>query len=301
MKPGAGNIVVCAAGLKGFAFVEGLLQEGVKIDSLVTYAQPDDQARSFERICELAARASANLLETRHPTPRAGDLTLIVGWQYLLSQITPSTVVFHDSLLPKYRGFAPTATALIKGDREIGVTALHPNVGTDEGPIIAQRSLPITYPIKIETALTLQAGLMKDLAVDIIERWRRNRLFATPQHDESASYSIWRDDTDYEIDWSSNAQAIERFVNALGFPYSGARTTVGGTETIRIFDVTALPEMHFEIRDAGKIWKLDDGRPIVVCGAGMVRLEKWQHENRSEFAFQRLRTRLGSLRHPDRR
>jgi len=158
-----GNIVVCAVGLKGFAFVEGLLQSGVGLGSIVTYAQADDQARGFERLCELAARHSINLLETRHPVPRDEDLTFLVGWQHLLSRVTPSTMVFHDSLLPRYRGFAPTVTALINGDHEIGVTALQPSETTDEGPIISQRSLPIFYPIKIAAALTLQAGLMKDL------------------------------------------------------------------------------------------------------------------------------------------
>ncbi len=288
-----GKIVVCAAGLKGFAFVEGLLLEGIKIDAIVTYDQADDQARCSERLRELAVHGSVNLLESRRPIPRPEDLTFLVGWQHLLPQITPSTVVFHDSMLPRYRGFAPTATALINGDPEIGVTALQPNENVDEGPIIAQRSLSISYPIKIETALTLQAGLMKDLAIDIVDRWRRNQLSATPQQEDSATYSIWRDAADYEIDWSSDAQAIERFVNAVGFPYPGARTTVGGTEIVRIFDITVLPEMHFEIRDAGKIWKLDNGKPIVVCGVGMVRIDKWRRENGSEFAFQRLRTRLG--------
>ena len=43
-------------------------------------------------------------------------------------------------------------------------------------------------------------------------------------------------------------------MNAVGHPYAGARTTVGGTEIIRVLDVTALPDLPFEIRDAGKIW-----------------------------------------------
>ena len=292
----SGKIVVCAAGMKGFAFVEGLIHKGVQIDFIVTYAQADDHARSFERLRELAADRSIQLLDARRPALRSEDLTFLVGWQHLLSQITSSTVVFHDSLLPRYRGFAPTVTALMNGDREIGVTALQPNDSVDEGPIITQRSLPISYPIKIEAALMLQASLMTDLAIDIVDQWRRDQLSGTPQQENHATYSIWRDEEDYEIDWSSDAQAIERFVDAVGYPYAGARTTVGGIETIRILEVSVVSDMRFEIRDAGKIWKLDDGRPIIVCGAGMVRIEKWRPENGTEFAFQRLRTRLGPAR-----
>jgi methionyl-tRNA formyltransferase len=289
----AAEIVVFVGGLKGAVFVEGLLQAGIKISSVVTYPQRDDQARSFERLCDIASRNSINLLENRHPVPRPGNLTFLVGWQHLLPAVTPSTFVFHDSLLPRYRGFAPTVTALIKGDREIGVTALQPVEAADEGPIIAQRALPISYPLKIRTALELQAGLMRDLAVEIIELWRRGKMLATPQREELATYSIWRDDADYEIDWTESAEAIQRFVNAVGYPYAGARTTVGGAETIRVLDVTVLPEIHFEIREVGKIWQLVSGSPAVICGIGMLRIDNCRREDGSEFVFQRLRTRLG--------
>jgi methionyl-tRNA formyltransferase len=289
----AGCVVVCGVGLKGATFIEDILQKGNGIGSIVTYRQPDDQARSFERLCSLAQRLSINLLETHHPVLHPENLTFLVGWQHLLPQVTPSTVVFHDSLLPRYRGFAPTVTALIKGDREIGVTALTPTDVIDQGPIIAQRAVPISYPIKIQTALEIQARLMADIAVDIIEQWKCGELSSKPQQEEMATLSIWRDDADYEIDWSNSADAIERFVNAVGHPYAGARTTVGGTETIRVLDVTALPDMPFEIRDEGKIWRLDNGRPTVVCGSGMLRIDSCLGENGSEFLFERLRSRLG--------
>lgn len=290
----AGCIVICGAGLKGASFIEGVLQRGINIGSIVTYPQQDDRACSFERLRDLALRLSINLLETRHPILKSENLTFMVGWQHLLTAVTPSTVVFHDSLLPRYRGFAPTVTALIKGDHEIGVTALSPAEVLDAGPIIAQRTLPISYPIKIETALQLQAGLMVDIAVDIVEQWRRGELASTPQREDLATFSIWRDDADYEIDWSNRADAIERFVNAVGYPYAGARTTVGRAETIRVSDVTLLPDMHFEIREAGKIWRLDNGRPVVICGSGMLRIDNCHREDGSDFLFQRLRARLGA-------
>jgi methionyl-tRNA formyltransferase len=290
--PQTGEIVVCGVGLKGVTFVEGLLEKGIKIGSIVTYVQADDRVRSFERLHNLAKIRSINLVETRHLTPQPENLTFLVGWQHLLPGITPSTVVFHDSLLPRYRGFTPTVTALINGDREIGVTALRPSEAIDGGPIIAQRALPVSYPLKIELALKLQAGLMSELAVEIVERWRRDQLSATPQREDLATYSIWRDDADYEIDWSEGAEAIQRFVNAVGYPYAGARTAVGGAEKIRIFDVTPLPDMPFEIRETGKIWRLDNGHPLVICGTGMLRLDTCRREDGSTFVFQRVRSRL---------
>jgi methionyl-tRNA formyltransferase len=51
--------------------------------------------------------------------------------------------------------------------------------------------------------------------------------------------------------------------------------------------------MPFEIRDAGKIWRLDNGRPIVICGSGMLRIDSCRCQDGSKFLFRRLRARVG--------
>jgi methionyl-tRNA formyltransferase len=71
--------------------------------------------------------------------------------------------------------------------------------------------------------------------------------------------------------------------SAVGAPYSGARTTVGGIDAIRVLDVTVVPDLCFEIRDPGKIWSLNSGRPIVICGEGMLRIEDCRREDGFEF------------------
>jgi methionyl-tRNA formyltransferase len=81
-------------------------------------------------------------------------------------------------------------------------------------------------------------------------------------------------------------------VNAVGHPYAGASTSVG-KERIRIFDVTVLPDMRFEIRDVGKIWNLENGRPTIICGDGMLKINSCYREDGSEFLFRHLRLRLG--------
>ena len=287
--------MVCAAGLKGAVFLEGILKQNIEIDQIVTYRQTDDRSGSFERTSELAARHSIEMLEIHRPVLPPGALVFLVGWQHLLPIVTSTTIVFHDSILPRYRGFAPTVTALIKGDHEIGVTALVPNDMVDSGPIVAQRTVQISYPITIQAALEKQAALMIDIAIGIVEQWQRGSLKSTPQTESSATYSVWRDDADYEIDWTRSADTVERFINAVGHPYAGARTTVGGRDVIRIVEVMAIPDIHFEIRDVGKIWKLENGRPTVICGTGMLKIERFYREDGCDYSFQRLREKLGSL------
>src|SRR5215831_14178523 len=49
----------------------------------------------------------------------------------------------HASLLPQYRGAAPVAWAIIRGEQETGITTFQMDPGMDTGPILLQRRTPI--------------------------------------------------------------------------------------------------------------------------------------------------------------
>ena len=288
-----GALVVCATGLKGAIFVEGLLRRGLRPRAILSYEQTDDGSFSYSKLANLARANGLPFSAEKRPTFAPTDLVFCVGWQYLLREPQDGVVVFHDSLLPRYRGFAPTVAALINGDTSIGVTALSPTGEMDEGPILAQASICVSYPLKIVRALELQASLMIELAVEIHERWNNGRLSKINQDNEGATYSLWRDSTDYDIDWSRPAVEIARFVDAVGYPYAGARTTVRG-EAIRVEEATQTDDLRFEIRQPGKIWKLDRDRPIVVCGSGLLRLDVCTDAQGKPYSFPFLRARLGA-------
>ena len=291
MSDTAGRVVVCATGLKGAVFISRLLQSHIRIDRIICYKQGDDRSGAFQRIAGMAISHGIELVESEQPKLDPDALVFVVGWQFLLPLASRNMVVFHDSLLPRYRGFAPTVAALIKGESEIGVTAFSPSATPDEGPIIEQAAMPVLYPMKIATALELQAQLMAELASKIFSKWTGEGLLAVPQDGTRATYCLWRDEIDYWIDWSWTAQTIERFVNAVGFPYAGARTFVAG-ETVTLEEVTVLDDLTFEIRDPGKIWRLDMGRAVVVCGSGLWRIDRASNADGSPYQFKHLRVRL---------
>ena len=61
---------------------------------------------------------------------------LAVSWRWLLP-VKNQLIIFHDSPLPRYRGFAPLVNQLIQGEREIGVSALFAEKQYDRGRLIA--------------------------------------------------------------------------------------------------------------------------------------------------------------------
>jgi methionyl-tRNA formyltransferase len=281
---------VCAVGLKGANFLGGLIEANIPIISVTSYPQLDDRFKGYEIIAELAAKIGAALTTTKTPSLQVDGITFVVGWQHLFKQHPPNVIVFHDSLLPRYRGFAPTVTALLNGDPIVGVTALLLAADVDSGPIVAQRSIPIKYPAKIRQVLARQSKAMVELAEDIILMAHTVGINGVKQDDAQATYSLWRDKADYQIDWSSGSGDIARMIDAVGYPYEWARTHIGDLE-ILVDDATVVEDLQFERRDVGKIWRLDDGRPVVVCGSGLLRLDRFHSQDGGALSF-KLRTRF---------
>jgi methionyl-tRNA formyltransferase len=204
---------------------------------------------------------------------------IAVGWRWMLSPPgTTTLIVFHDSLLPKYRGFNPLVTALINGDHSIGVTAILGSDEYDRGDIIDSESVAITRPMKIANAIELVSGAYTKLATRIAGVIASDSGLPRTKQDESqATYSLWRDDADYVIDWTWDAHRIRDFVHAVGEPYAGARTSVAG-EAVTILDVEIEDDVRVINRDPGKVVFLRDGFPTVVCGSGLLRITCAEYE-----------------------
>jgi methionyl-tRNA formyltransferase len=291
------GICVCCAGLKGKAFLSELIARGLHVAKVISYRQDSDRSDSYEKIAGICEARSITLQTSMRPhvTDFADqDLIFMIGWQFLLPFGDPRLVVFHDSLLPKYRGFAPSVAALIAGERRIGVTALTPVGEIDAGPILGQAAFEINPPARIGEVLGRQAMLMVDVATDIIARLQSGQLIAEPQDHSAATYSVWRDADDYAIDWSLDAARIVRLVHAVGYPYSGALTSMDGEEVI-IDDCEEVPDLVFVERQVGKVWCVEDGNPVVICGQGLLRITSMRRKSDAQpVKCRRLRVRFRS-------
>ncbi|RCV91604.1 methionyl-tRNA formyltransferase [Billgrantia montanilacus] len=202
------------------------------------------------------------------------DLVLAVGWRWLIRGVSEEKlIVFHDSLLPRYRGFAPLVTALINKEKETGVTALFGGKNYDTGNIVLQKKMSITYPTTIAAEINRISTVYSDLAVELVEKYsENNNIIASYEQDESkSSYSLWRDEEDYRINWDSDAKDIEHFISCVGYPYRGATSLLDGKK-IRIIKAKARADVTIENRNPGKVIFLESGLPVVVCGSGLITL-----------------------------
>lgn len=222
------------------------------------------------------------------------DFAMAISWRWLIDFPSDRLIVFHDSLLPRYRGFNPLVSCLINGEQQIGVTALLGAERYDSGAILAQSSTNIEYPCTIAKAIDTIASNYRDVAVSVLEKIANGRsLVGEPQDDTKASFSLWRDEEDYRIPWDQPASWIARFIDAVGVPYKGAQTLVNG-KPARIVAARCLPDVRIENRQPGKVVWIDDCYPVVVCTVGLLRVTELIDEQSREslLPLQRFRTRF---------
>ena len=116
----------------------------------------------------------------------------------------------HYSLLPKYRGAAPVAWAVINGEEKSGVTTMHLVEKMDAGPILLQRGIALTAD---ETTASLQEKLAPvgaDLLLETLAGIAAGTVTPKTQDEAAATYAPMIKKEDGLIDWSLPAAAIER-------------------------------------------------------------------------------------------
>src|SRR5262245_58265694 len=120
----------------------------------------------------------------------AADVAVVVAFGQILPRAVLDVPVrgsinVHASLLPRYRGAAPVAWAIIRGERETGITTFQMDPGMDTGAMLLRASTAIGSE---ETAGELTARLAPLGADVLIETLARlDSLTPTPQRHEDAT------------------------------------------------------------------------------------------------------------------
>lgn len=197
------------------------------------------------------------------------DYALAVNWRRLVSpadrrQLGRGLFVFHPSLLPLYRGFAPIPWQILNGAQVGGVTLFRATDAVDFGPILWQRDFDLgPHPTAGEYTLLVRDNIVSGLArvLALIE----GGTSGDEQDHSLATYGARRVPDDGRIDWSRPAAYTERLVRALTRPFPGAWFyTDGGTRvTVDAAHVT-------DRRYVGVVPGQVAGPTSVLCGDGRV-------------------------------
>ncbi len=178
----------------------------------------------------------------------------------------------HASLLPRWRGAAPVAAAILAGDEVTGVTIMLMDAGVDTGPILAQRSEPIRPDDTTGTLTSRLAILGADLLITTLLRWLAGTITPQPQVETLATYAPMLRKEEGRIDWHKSAERIEREVRAYQ-PWPTAMTYWRGKQ-LKILEARAHPgERSGEAPGTVISWKMGAS---VVTGKGVLELLRLQ-------------------------
>jgi methionyl-tRNA formyltransferase len=261
---------------KGFSVLEHFVEDfgAAAIEAVICHRDKNVTEQSHSEIVARCEAAGIKHFDRTDTPSLKSAYAFAIGWRWLIADSDTKLIVLHDSLLPRYRGFAPLVSCLVNREDKLGVTALFAADEYDRGEVIAQAEIPVSYPLKIADAIEKISPLYYRMVKEIAQRIFGGQALASwPQDETRATYSLWRNEDDYVIDWKGSAEQIQRFVDAVGSPYLGASSFVEGVK-VRITEVAVAPEAKIENRTPGKVIFVRDGKPVIVCGAGLLRIEK---------------------------
>ena len=190
----------------------------------------------------------------------------------------------HPSLLPKYRGPAPVAAAILHGDPVTGVTLMLMDEGMDTGPVLAQREEPVRPDDTTETLTARLFRLGAALLRETLPRWVRGEVVPKPQDDARATVTKKIEKEDGEADFTRPAAVLERQLRAYT-PWPGLYTR-WRRQGLKLLEATPLllpvedgPGLVVALREVGV--------PVgVVCGEGVLGLRRLQLEGRRPVSAQ---------------
>ncbi len=207
----------------------------------------------------------------------APDVLVIVAY----GQILPAAVLevprlgcinVHASLLPRWRGAAPIAHAILSGDTSTGVSIMQMVADLDSGPVYRAEKIPISPS---DTASILQdrlADLGAANLVKVIAGLERGGLGPVAQPDEGLTYAPRLKKSDARIDWSQPVTELERKVRAFN-PWPVAETRLAGRQ-LRIWSARALPGTSMP--KPGAVITAGPEGIDVATGDGILRVTKLQ-------------------------
>ena len=219
-----------------------------------------------------SADAVARLRETGADVYVTAAIGLLLP-QQVLALPPHGTLNLHASLLPRWRGAAPIALAILHGDAETGVTLMRTDRGLDTGPIVAQVRCPIGADDTTATLTERLAQQAAELLIETLPGWLAGEIQPRPQPQTGVTYADRLTKDDGRIDWTLPADHVARMLRAYD-PWPGAYTGYQG-KPLRILRATALPDWVNGERP-GTVLTLADGRIVVATGQGALVLHELQ-------------------------
>lgn len=185
----------------------------------------------------------------------------------------------HASLLPKYRGAAPIQWSILDGEKQTGVTIMQMNEGLDTGDILMQKVIDIDPKETGESLFDRLSVLGAEAIVEALNAIEAGGLTPVPQDDSQSTYARMLDKSLGEMDFTWDAQVLERYVRGLN-SWPSAYTHLNG-KSLKIWEAEVVDEIEGAPCGApGEIVKVDKKTIFIQCKRGYLAVKELQLEGK---------------------
>jgi methionyl-tRNA formyltransferase len=213
------------------------------------------------------------------------DVAVVVAFGQILPKAVLDTprrgsINVHGSILPRYRGAAPIAWAIIRGETETGITTFQMDPGMDTGDVLLTESTAIGAE---ETAGELFMRLSVMGARVLIRTLERlDTLTPTPQDHAQATLAPRLKKEDGWLRFGEPAAALVNRVRGAN-PWPGA-AIMTSTGRLQIWRAVAIP--HASRAVPGTLVTSGPGALCITTGQGLLLPIRVQPENRKAMAWE---------------
>ena len=224
-------------------------------DVVASYSQPPRRAGRGKALTPSPVQARAEALGIAVRTPVSlrdadaqadfasfgADVAVVAAYGLILPRAVLDAPVrgclnVHASLLPRWRGAAPIQRAVLAGDAETGVCIMQMEAGLDTGPVLLREATAVggkTAGVLTDELSAMGARLMVRVLADF------DGFPPCEQPEEGVTYAAKIDKAEALLDFSQDAEAVERQVRAFN-PVPGAFFEVAG-ERVKVLAAQTFP------------------------------------------------------------
>ena len=253
---------------------------GVEVPLVVTHRDHPGETLWFRRVADTATELGLRFVygdDPKDPELAAAVAQarpdLIFSFYYRAMIPTPVLALapagafnMHGSLLPYFRGRAPTNWAVLKGATQTGATLHEMVVRPDAGAIVDQSAVPILPDDtgrQVFDKVTVAAEQVLWRSLPALLAGQAPRL---PNDLSQGSYFGGRKPEDGRIDWSQPAQQVYNLIRAVAPPYPGAYSEIGGRRFVVARALRCVPPSERAGRGPGL--HVSGRRIVGICGDG---------------------------------
>ncbi|MES2984405.1 MAG: formyltransferase family protein [Pseudomonadota bacterium] len=289
---------------------------GHEIAVVVTAKEAPEYTRSLEDFKQLASACNAPFFHAPSMQDRQAVLQQLaslppmdIGISYNYTGVIPQTIIdlfplgilnAHGGDLPRYRGNACQAWAIVNGEERIGL-CVHRMVGgeLDSGDIVAREYLALVEETSITEVVQWMGERIPVLFTQGLSALARDPSFVVERQSTNPADALRcypRKPEDGRIDWSSSAANILRLINASNKPYAGAFCHYEGKLMI-IWKASIIRDEERFVAVHGQVMRIGEDCIDVATGDGKLRIFTVEYDGTvgTPSAFIRsIRKRLGA-------